>query len=348
MDGIVPVELTPVQRAEHVSRALGSDVWVKRDDLTHPRYGGNKVRKLGRLLAAARARGATDVVTLGAVGSHHVLATTVHAGALGFAVHAALVPQPYTAHAEETVRAALAQGADLRPAPRGDWQVPFVVLRELARLRAAGRRPYLVSLGGSTPLGAAGYVDAVAELGAQIARGEMPGWPDVMLCPLGSGGTHAGLAAGVRAFAPRGGADCEVVGVRVTAPIAATRSLIAWMARRALAVAAPGRAAQVRPLAAREIRVMTDQFGRGYGYATPAGEEATALFARDGLVLDPTYTAKAAAGLVAMARRAPGRRYLLWHTLSSAPLGPLLGDAHDGGGAAASALPEPLAALLVR
>ena len=110
---MLSVATTPVQFAEHVSRTLGHDVFVKRDDRTNARYGGNKVRKLVRFLADARTRGATDIVTLGAVGSHHVLATTIHGSAQGFAVHAVVVPQPRTAHVEQTVRADLVEGAHL-------------------------------------------------------------------------------------------------------------------------------------------------------------------------------------------------------------------------------------------
>ena len=84
------VNPTPLVLAEEVSSSVGCEVWVKRDDQTHPRYGGNKVRKLAPLLADARARGVTHVLTLGAAGSHHVLATAVHGGAMGLTVEAAL------------------------------------------------------------------------------------------------------------------------------------------------------------------------------------------------------------------------------------------------------------------
>lgn len=131
------VEVTPVERAERVSRAIGRNVWVKRDDRTHPVYGGNKIRKLVHLLEDARRHRATDLVTIGAVGSHHVLATSVHGRAAGFEVHAVLVPQPFTAHVAETVRADLAQHADLRPA-RGAWEVPFRVAAAMWSLRRAG------------------------------------------------------------------------------------------------------------------------------------------------------------------------------------------------------------------
>ena len=305
---------TPVIKAEHVSRAIGRDVFVKHDDRSDPRYGGNKIRKLVHLLEHARARGATDLVTIGAVGSHHVLATTVHGSAAGFAVHAVVVPQPYTAHVEETVRADLAQGATLSAA-RGSWEVPFRVASAMVRLRLAGRRPYLIPVGGSSPLGAVGYIDASRELAEQIRVGEAPG-VDVMVCALGSGGTLAGLLAGARAFALPG----RVLGVRVTDPWMTSRIAVAWMARGAAAHAGVRAMVEMR-----DVIVDHAQVGRGYGHATDAARRAMDLFAEDGITLDLTYTAKAAAGLIEAAKSGSAHgRYLFWHTLSSAPMKPLL------------------------
>jgi len=299
------VSATPLVRAEAVSRATRCDVWVKRDDLTHPRYGGNKVRKLARLLDGALARGATDVVTVGAAGSHHCLATAVHGIAAGLRVECVLMPQPATPHVVETLRALVASGATVHAAGSAA-EMAARALGRTASLRAAGRRPLLIPVGGSTPAGARGYVDAVGELVAQ-GGGDF----DAVACALGSGGTHAGLVAG----AVTHGLRAAVWGVRVT-PLAGARGLVWALAIAALA--GGGRA----PWGA--VRVRDDQLGAGYGLATRPGDEATALFAEDGVALDATYTAKAAAGLLAMARERPGARLLYWHTLSSAPMGPLL------------------------
>jgi 1-aminocyclopropane-1-carboxylate deaminase/D-cysteine desulfhydrase-like pyridoxal-dependent ACC family enzyme len=328
--GSVVAAFTPVQRAAHVSAALGAEVWIKRDDLTDPRYGGNKVRKLAHLLAEAQAREATDLVTAGAIGSHHVLATALHARTLGLPVHAVVAPRPFSAHALETARASLAQGARLLPVD-AMWQAPARMALEMARLRARGRRPFLLTVGGSSPRGSLGYLEAVAELVAQRGRGALPAWPEVMVCPLGSGGTCAGLLAGVQRY----GVPSTVVGVQVSEPWMPLRPLVAWLASRALALAAP---TEPVPRDAREVQVLRGQMGGGYGHATEAAREAMELFARDGIELDETYTAKAAAGLIALARRdRRPRRYLFWHTLSSAPMEPLL--------TGAPVLPAPLAKL---
>jgi 1-aminocyclopropane-1-carboxylate deaminase/D-cysteine desulfhydrase-like pyridoxal-dependent ACC family enzyme len=266
---------------------------------------------------------------VGAAGSSHVLATTVHGRAQGFEVTACVVPRPHSAEAEESLRAAAAQGCRL-VATRSEWTAVPRLAHELLRLKLRGRRPWFIPAGGSSAVGALGYVHAVEELARQHARGELPAWPDVMVCVLGSGGMLAGLAAGVRAV----GRPCQVVGVGVWSAWAANRAALTWMARRTLALAAgPG-----HPTPALEADL--DQLGGGYGHATPAALEAQALFARDGVVLDTTYTAKAAAGLMALARASPrSQRFLFWHSLSSAPLGPLLGS---------GALPEPQVLALLR
>jgi 1-aminocyclopropane-1-carboxylate deaminase/D-cysteine desulfhydrase-like pyridoxal-dependent ACC family enzyme len=202
------------------------------------------------------------------------------------------------------------------------WQLPFKALARAAALRAQRRRPHLIPVGGSTPLGARGYIDAVGELASQHV-----GRLDAAVCALGSGGTLAGLIAGAHVHGRR-----EVLwGVRVTPGVVSSRTLVAALASRAY-LGAP----QVR---AREVRVIDDQLGEGYGITTNAARDAMERFARDGVMLDPTYTAKAAAGLLALAPTLPrGARVLFWNTLSCAPL-----DALDDG----SPLAPSLATLLV-
>jgi 1-aminocyclopropane-1-carboxylate deaminase/D-cysteine desulfhydrase-like pyridoxal-dependent ACC family enzyme len=317
---------TPIVLAEAVSRYVGCEVWIKRDDQTHPRYGGNKVRKLVPLLAAARAAGVTDVLTAGAAGSHHVLATAVHAAAMGLRVEVALAPQPASAHVEEMLRASFAQAAAIYPCASLPGALATLALRAVA-LRALGHRPMIIPVGGSNALGASGYLDAELELLAQLAAMGAPS-PDVQVCALGSGGTLAGLLAG-RAVGGRGG---EVWGVRVTPPIAAPAIRVRSLARAVLT-----RRASTAQCPA--VQIYEGALGAGYGRPTVEADAARALFARDGITLDDTYTAKAAAGLVALARRTP-RRYLFWHTLSSALMRPLLPDASE-------ALPPGLRALLV-
>src|SRR5579883_1421299 len=156
---------TPVERLDTLSNDA-SELWVKRDDLTHGVYGGNKVRKLEWLLADARTRGARRIVTVGAVGSHHVLATTYFGTRAGFEVLAVLVPQPRTDHVVEVLRADLALG--LRVVPVSSWGVAPIAM--LARL---GRGTRLVTVGGSSVVGSMGYVQAARELAAQVRGGAL-------------------------------------------------------------------------------------------------------------------------------------------------------------------------------
>jgi len=305
--------------------APGSALWVKRDDLTHDVYGGNKVRKLEYLLEDARAHGAKRLVTVGAVGSHHVLATTYFGTKAGFEVEAVLVPQPRTDHVVEVLRADL--GLGLRPFPVGSWAaVPWAVL---ARVVAGAR---LIPLGGSSAVGTTGYVKAGLELAEQVRQGALPE-PDVCVVALGSGGTAAGLAVGFAA----GGLRTRVVGVCVSTPPWALRASANHLARTC------GRRAS-----ATGLRLDTDArfLGAGYGSRTAEGDEATEQAqSYGGLTLDPTYTAKAFACALWFVRARQAATVLYWHTLSSAPMGPLLeaapGEEHLPSALIALALPTP-------
>jgi 1-aminocyclopropane-1-carboxylate deaminase/D-cysteine desulfhydrase-like pyridoxal-dependent ACC family enzyme len=304
---------TPVQHAAAAS-APGCDLWVKRDDLTNEGYGGNKVRKLEPILAAALAAGARRLITVGAAGSHHVLATTYFGRRAGLEVEAVLVPQPRTPHVMEGLRADLALGLRVFPAASVALAVP------IALARAARAGTYAVAVGGSSVLGSSGYVRAARELATQVREGRMPE-PDVCVVALGSGGTAAGLAAGFEAE----GLRTRVVGVRVATPGWLVRAS-AWLLARACARRAGVRAERAT-LSAMRARLAVDErfLGAGYGAPTEAGAEATRVAGEAlGLELDPTYTAKAFASALWHVRARRARHVLYWHTLSSAPMAPLL------------------------
>jgi 1-aminocyclopropane-1-carboxylate deaminase/D-cysteine desulfhydrase-like pyridoxal-dependent ACC family enzyme len=286
---------------------------VKRDDLTHEVYGGNKVRKLEYVLAAAHHRNAKHLVTVGAAGSHHVLATTYFGRRAGLVVEAVLVPQPFTPHVVDVLRADVALG--LRPFPVRSWAaVPFAI-----GLRVA-TGAHLVTIGGSSVAGSMGYVQAARELAAQVREGQMPE-PDVCVVALGSGGTAAGLAAGFEAE----GMKTRVVGVCVSRPPWALRLVSLFLARACERRAGVDRKrAGVPPLRSR-LAIDTRFLGKGYGEPTREGAEATELArVAAGLVLDPTYTAKAFASALRLTQTTEAKHVLYWHTLSSAPMEPLL------------------------
>jgi 1-aminocyclopropane-1-carboxylate deaminase/D-cysteine desulfhydrase-like pyridoxal-dependent ACC family enzyme len=305
---------TPVEPLARLGRP-GSELWVKRDDVTSLRYGGNKVRKLERLLADAVARGAKRVVTLGAAGSHHVLATALYGRQVGLEVEAVLVPQPRTEHAVDVLRASIAAGAVAWPVQ--SWsRVPPAVLARM------GARTVFIPVGGSSVLGAMGYVDAALELASQVRAGAVPE-PDVCVVAAGSGGTAAGLAAGFLAS----GLSTRVVGVCVGTPRWAVRFMTRRLARgcsvRVPEATARGQMARARAL---DERLSIDErfLGPGYGHPTDDGAAATRSAMEAGLSLDPTYTAKAFACALWHVRSRRARHILYWHTLSSAPEAPLL------------------------
>jgi 1-aminocyclopropane-1-carboxylate deaminase/D-cysteine desulfhydrase-like pyridoxal-dependent ACC family enzyme len=299
---------TPVEPLPRLS-GPGCALWVKRDDLTSPIYGGNKVRKLERLLPEAQRKGVGRVLTVGAVGSHHVLATAVFARQVGLAVEAVLAPQPRTDHVVDDLRADLALGVTVLPA----YSYAHAALRVAARW---GRGRAFIPVGGSNVLGALGYVDAARELATQVRAGAMPE-PDIVIVTLGSGGTAGGLAAGFALARMK----TRVLAVLVAEP----PSVVARAARRLMAqcMRHEGDAASSTTVAAR-LEVDPRWLGRGYGFSTPEGDRAMHVAGQNGLILDPTYTAKTFAAVLdaVETRRAP--TILYWHTLSSAPLAPLL------------------------
>jgi 1-aminocyclopropane-1-carboxylate deaminase/D-cysteine desulfhydrase-like pyridoxal-dependent ACC family enzyme len=294
---------TPVDR---LSDALGPgrDLWVKRDDLTSARYGGNKVRKLERVLEVAQAQGAKRIVTVGGAGSHHVLATAIYAADVGIEVEAILVPQPRTPHVTDNLRAIAARA---RIWPASSFTHAGTIIADRVACGA-----YYVPPGGSTSEATLAYADAATELLAQVAREELPE-PAVVVVTLGSGGTAAGLSAG---FAAAGSA-ARVVAVAVSQPM----SWVRWQARRSARLCLGTLAPSGSPAPLR-LEIVEGYLGRGYGYATPECERALADAAHHGLALDTTYTAKTFAAVLELPSAADPILY--WHTLSSAPMAPLL------------------------
>ena len=300
---------TPIESLPSLS-TKSSALWIKRDDKTHPLYGGNKVRKLELLIPDALARGKKRIVTIGAAGSHHVLATTVFGVRAGLTVEAMLVPQRRTAHVEESLRADLTQGLVAHAART----FLGAGLGLYTRSRGDG---YMVPMGGSNVVGSMGYVQAARELATQVRAGAMPE-PDWVVVTVGSGGTAAGLAAGLAAE----GLATRVLGVIVATPPFAVRWLTRHLMRRCYA-----RAGGRDPSALRDRIVFTTAYlGEGYGEPTQKGESALSIAAELGIHLDPTYTAKTFAAALDHVNAGGGPTVLYWHTLSSAPMDPLVSN----------------------
>ncbi|GAC1351690.1 MAG: pyridoxal-phosphate dependent enzyme [Polyangiales bacterium] len=313
---------TPVMQMVGAARAAGIpdtvQLWCKRDDLTAPIYGGNKVRKLERLLAEARAKGAKRIVTVGAVGSHHVLATAIYAQREGIPIEAVLAPQPFSRHVEDVVRV----GATLAIKPHPVGSFAAIPLR-VARCLTGGGHPYFIPPGGSSVTGSLGYVDAAMELAAQIDRGDIPR-PDAIVVALGSGGTVAGLLVGLnRAGLLAPTADGRAKGIDLIAVRVVDPPLASGAATLALSLGIRrqlGDRLSRADLASlsRALHVVSGHLGRGYGHETEAGVRATEVAALDSIALDMTYTAKTFAAALDECRTRPkGAVILYWHTLAA-------------------------------
>ena len=277
---------TPAVALDRLGAALGmapGRLFAKLDDATGLAAGGNKVRKLEYLCAAARAQGCDTLVTGGGAQSNHARLTAAAARRLGFECTLVLGGTPPPVPVGNLVLDHLL-GADLRWVDAYDFgAVEAGIAAAAADLTARGRRPYAIPIGGSTPLGALGYARCAIELLAQVPAIELA------VVASGSGGTHAGLAAGL-------GAHDRVLGIDVGArPELAAH--VADLAARTAALAG-------LPAPTGAARVDATQVGAGYAVPTDACREAIAMAARlEGLILDPVYTGKAMAGLIA-ARRA--------------------------------------------
>jgi len=307
---------TPVEPLALPAPFAAPALFVKRDERCTPLYGGNKPRKLEFLLGDALARRARRVVTTGGLGTHHGLATALFARASGLATTLVLVDQPVTPAVRASLRHLSASGAevfDARSVRGAAWRVARVLARHAAR----GERPRLIPTGGSGPVGNLGFVSAACELAEQVAAGLLPE-PAAVFVPVGSGGTAAGLAAGLRLA----GLRAQVVGVLVTDILPPSPASLARGARRVLARLAredDALAASGRATAALDVALARGQLGPGYGVATDAARAARDAAGAAGLVLDLTYSAKAFAELLARARAGdlPRGPVLFWLTYNA-------------------------------
>ncbi len=291
---------TPVRPLEALGESLGlSGLWIKRDDMSSPDYGGNKVRKLEFLLADAKARGRSSVLTLGAVGSNHVLATTVHSKKPGLKNIAVFTPQPVQEYIRPNLLANFNLGCEMNYAasiPALPFKVMSVYLFHwLARDRS---RPYFIWFGGSSALGVLGYVNCALEIAEQVKAGEMPE-PDYIFCAVGSSGTFAGLWLGMK-FA---GLRTEVIGVRVLDKSGANEGIAARLARSSLKLLRKlDPSVPELKVESAGFNILHDYCGPGYArFTTECVEAVKAVKELEGIKLEGTYTGKAMAGLMGFA-----------------------------------------------
>ena len=277
---------------------LAAGLWLKREDLNAETLGGNKVRALELLLGGVSA--GDTVVTVGAAGSTHALATAIYAQRLGARVRCFRWRQEMNPAA----RRVAARTSEETGESRLSRTVAGAYARAFgARLRGA----HWVPAGGSSPLGVLGQVNAGLETARQIDAGVLP-LPDRIVVPLGTGGTVAGVALGL-AIA---NVVTEIVAVRVVPRIVANARHVKALVARTARLIELATDTRVPLPDARGVRIAHDFFGGAYGRATPEGDRvASDCLERTGIVVDPTYGAKALAAAVALANERQGTT-LFW------------------------------------
>jgi D-cysteine desulfhydrase family pyridoxal phosphate-dependent enzyme len=290
---------------DRLREALGGGpaLFVKRDDAIPFAFGGNKVRKLPYVIAEALAQGADTIITCGGVQSNHARATT--AAAVKYGLMPVLVANG-TLPDRASGNALLDQlmGAEVHYVSSREARAPAMAMLAES-LRAAGRRPYIVPLGASTPLGALGYVRAVEELLEQGVR------PDVIVHACSSGGTTAGLAAGCTLH----GLSTRIIGISADDPATEVLRIV----RETIAGVGALLEEDGADLARRaSVEIDDTQVGEGYGIPTERSREAQRLAAtKEAIFVDHTYTAKALGALIARVREGrfrPTDTVMFWHT----------------------------------
>lgn len=299
---------TPLEPAPRLGAELGLPrLWVKRDDATGLAMGGNKARKLEYLLAEALAQGADVVFTTGGVQSNHARMTAAAACKLGLRAELFLC-DPEPAVAQGNLLLDRLYGATVHFIPGLSLSEMYARMEQRAvELRERGHRPYIIPVGGSTPLGSLGYVRAVQELAEQCRTQDLR--VDAMTVATGSTGTLSGILLGARLFMP----ETRVYGVSVSPWAAAGKRKAAQITAEAAAllgfdwVPAP-----------EEIRLWDDWLGPAYGVPTPEALDVIRIAAQtEGYLLDPVYTGKALAGTRGLAQRGelkPEETVVFWHT----------------------------------
>ncbi len=288
---------TPIQPLDRLSRLLGGPrIFMKRDDLLGLAGGGNKTRKLEFLVADALGQGADTLVTCGAVQSNHcrlTLAAAAHEGLHCRLILEERIPGSYDPGAGGNNLLFRLLGAESIRVVPGGFDLDAALAEEAGTVGEAGRRAYVIPGGGSTALGALGYVACAEEILSQLF--DLGLEIHHVICASGSGGTHAGLLAGLQGL----NALIPLTGISVRHP---REHQEAWIRELAGEVAHLLKLTRGIPHGTAVVR--DEYVGPGYSLPTPAMVEAIRLVARvEGILLDPVYTGKAMAGLIHMIRK---------------------------------------------
>lgn len=304
--------VTPLERLNRLSDYFGRSIYIKRDDVTPLALGGNKLRKLEFLAAAALEEGADTLITAGAIQSNHVRQTAAVAAKLGLKCVALLENPIGTTQANYLTNGnrLLLDLFNAEVVMCDALYDPTAQLTEQAeKLEAQGFRPYIVPVGGSNALGALGYVQCALEIAEQSASSFVDF--SAIVVASGSAGTHAGLAVALSHLMP----ETQLIGVTVSRLAEEQRPKVAAIARD---VAKRLQFDEALP----EIHLWDSYFGPRYGEPSEEGLAAIKLLAeKEGMLLDPVYTGKAMAGLIDGLERGlfPGSGPILFIHTGGAP-----------------------------
>lgn len=284
---------TPVRRLAGICGDK-ADVWLKDESgFGDGGWGGNKIRKLEWLLPDVERRGSKTILTFGGIGTNWGLATALYARERGIDTALALIDQPRDEHVEAQLRRLRSSGATLhftRTKNRTIAAAPWLVLRHSGGFRP----PYILPSGGSSPLGSLGYVETAFEIADQVRAGELPE-PGFVVVPTGSGGTTAGLALG---FA-LAGLSTRVAGVIVSEHLPLDEPAMRKLAGKSAGLLRRRGATFEDPRL--DLEMTTSWLGPTYGAPTPESRRAIERAREFDLELDPVYTSKAMAALLAKA-----------------------------------------------
>ncbi|UTW11176.1 D-cysteine desulfhydrase [Marinobacterium rhizophilum] len=288
---------TPLEPLTNLSKALGGpNLWIKRDDCTGLAGGGNKTRKLEFLMADAVEQGADTIITQGATQSNHARQTVAAAAKLGMKCHILLEDRTGSKEVDYNYNGNVMldqlMDAPLTKFPAGTDM--NAAMEELAtKLRAEGKKPYVVPGGGSNEIGALGYVNCALELLNQANTAGLR--IDSVVHGTGSAGTQAGLVTGFSGS----NSQIPVLGIGVRVPREQQETNVFRLAERTCEkLGIPGAVKR------EDVVANCDYVGEGYGLPAASTLEAIELFARhEGILLDPVYSGKGAAGLIDLVRK---------------------------------------------
>lgn len=317
---------TPVRKLERLGKEINyRNIWIKDDGRSSQHYGGNKVRKLEFILPDALRRKKKTVMTYGGLGTNHGLATTIHGNRLGLKTLLVLLDQPLTDHVQENLLLDQHFGAQLCYA-RSTFGAGLKTIWHFLLKRG---NVYYLPPGGSSPIGVLGFVAAALELKKQIDAGEIPE-PEYIFVALGSKGTMAGLLLGSKLA----GLNSRIIGVRVAYTWLANEKGTAKLANQAINLMRKyDKTVPAIEFSEKDIHMLHDFCGEGYGFPTRGGREALELLKKaEDVKLDLTYTGKTFAALldfVKTHKELNDAPILYWHTYNSVDLIPIIKKEHD-------------------